>query len=599
MHVYHYAAYEDSAQAAREYGTREEELDELLRGEVFVDLYKVVRRGSASPSRYGLKQVETFYFEREADLRAGDDSILALRELARASTTRRPSTRSRTTTRRTASRRSGSATGCSSCARSCATGGRRTARPDPEPPRPRSARRRSRRRPRFASGCAPTGERDEDLLAQLLLYHRREAKPVWWAFFDRIGRTSEELQDGLRRDRRARAGRRATGTATSSRWCRSASPCSSTSSAPATASRPGDAAAAARSSTLDDETGTLGLTRGPTLEDERRRRRALIPGGPYDTASSRRRCGGSPARASPATAATRRPVAARPRCRGRAHAVRARRCSQDDSRRAGGRLARGSTAAPRHPGAPGTGKTYTGARLIVRLMRLGRRVGVTAQSHKAIHNLLDEVERAARDRGLRVPRAQEGRALRGRRLTVRRRRTIEDVAPQPRRRTTTCCCSPAPPGCSRARTWTAWSTRFRRRGRPGLARRRARGRDCGAQRRPARRPAAARPGLAGDPSRAARRPRCSRHLLGDDDTVPAEPRALPLAHLADAPRRLPLHLARPPTRGGSTVPECARQRIDSPGLSGTGLRWLRSSTRATAARHPRRPSAIAPSGRRC
>src|SRR5262249_54221422 len=60
-----------------EYGTREEELDDLLRGEVLVDLYKVVSQGlRLSHPRYGLKQVETFYFERTADLRAGDDSII-------------------------------------------------------------------------------------------------------------------------------------------------------------------------------------------------------------------------------------------------------------------------------------------------------------------------------------------------------------------------------------------------------------------------------------------------------------------------------------------------------------------------------------------
>jgi uncharacterized protein len=46
-------------------------------------------------------------------------------------------------------------------------------------------------------------------------------------------------------------------------------------------------------------------------------------------------------------------------------------------------------------GPPGTGKTWTGARLVTELMRRGRRVGVTATSHKAIHNLLKEVERAA------------------------------------------------------------------------------------------------------------------------------------------------------------------------------------------------------------
>src|SRR5207249_11982906 len=51
-------------------------------------------------------------------------------------------------------------------------------------------------------------------------------------------------------------------------------------------------------------------------------------------------------------------------------------------------------------GPPGSGKTYTGARLIVRLLSPGRRVGVMAQSHKAIHNLLAEVERAAREEGV-------------------------------------------------------------------------------------------------------------------------------------------------------------------------------------------------------
>jgi uncharacterized protein len=46
-------------------------------------------------------------------------------------------------------------------------------------------------------------------------------------------------------------------------------------------------------------------------------------------------------------------------------------------------------------GPPGSGKTYTGARMIVDLVRSGRRVGVTANSHKVIGNLLDEVVRAA------------------------------------------------------------------------------------------------------------------------------------------------------------------------------------------------------------
>jgi len=46
-------------------------------------------------------------------------------------------------------------------------------------------------------------------------------------------------------------------------------------------------------------------------------------------------------------------------------------------------------------GPPGTGKTYTGARMIVALAREGKRIGVTAVSHKVIKNLLKEVMRAA------------------------------------------------------------------------------------------------------------------------------------------------------------------------------------------------------------
>lgn len=41
-------------------------------------------------------------------------------------------------------------------------------------------------------------------------------------------------------------------------------------------------------------------------------------------------------------------------------------------------------------GPPGTGKTYIGARMIVELVQQGKRIGVTAVSHKVIRNLLDK-----------------------------------------------------------------------------------------------------------------------------------------------------------------------------------------------------------------
>ena len=46
-------------------------------------------------------------------------------------------------------------------------------------------------------------------------------------------------------------------------------------------------------------------------------------------------------------------------------------------------------------GPPGTGKTYTGARMILDLVQVGKRIGVTAQSHRVIGNLLEAVVRAS------------------------------------------------------------------------------------------------------------------------------------------------------------------------------------------------------------
>jgi AAA domain len=51
-------------------------------------------------------------------------------------------------------------------------------------------------------------------------------------------------------------------------------------------------------------------------------------------------------------------------------------------------------------GSPGSGKTYTGARMIVELVKRGHRVGITATSHKVISHLLDAVCKVAREAGV-------------------------------------------------------------------------------------------------------------------------------------------------------------------------------------------------------
>jgi len=93
MHIYHYAPYETShlvAMAAR-HGVREGEVDRLLREGVFVDLYPLVLRTVRVGSRsYSIKKLEPLYMGadvRTSDVQKGDDSIVqyvAAREFAAA-----------------------------------------------------------------------------------------------------------------------------------------------------------------------------------------------------------------------------------------------------------------------------------------------------------------------------------------------------------------------------------------------------------------------------------------------------------------------------------------------------------------------------------
>ncbi len=79
--IYHYNHYETTAlkRLAMRHGTRETELDTLLRGRRFVDLYVVVREAlRISEPRYSLKNVERFYRPaREGEVGTAVDSIVA------------------------------------------------------------------------------------------------------------------------------------------------------------------------------------------------------------------------------------------------------------------------------------------------------------------------------------------------------------------------------------------------------------------------------------------------------------------------------------------------------------------------------------------
>jgi uncharacterized protein len=151
---------------------------------------------------------------------------------------------------------------------------------------------------------------------------------------------------------------------------------------------------------IDDVSGTLKLRRGAKLRDSPLPG-AIAPGGPYDTDAQRAaliRLALSVADDDGRYPAL-RDILARtpPRIVGHTPGVDIQTTDLARQRALAGGLD-GSYLFVQGP--PGTGKTWTGARLIVDLMRRGRRVGVTATSHKAIHNLLDEVERAAKQEGV-------------------------------------------------------------------------------------------------------------------------------------------------------------------------------------------------------
>jgi predicted RecB family nuclease len=82
MHIYHYAPYEPAAlkRLMGRYATREEELDRMLRAKLFVDLYQVVRHAiRAGVESYSIKRLEPFYgFQRNTALADANAALAVL-----------------------------------------------------------------------------------------------------------------------------------------------------------------------------------------------------------------------------------------------------------------------------------------------------------------------------------------------------------------------------------------------------------------------------------------------------------------------------------------------------------------------------------------
>jgi predicted RecB family nuclease len=211
LHLYHYNHYEPTAlkRLMSKYGTREAEVDELLRRKVFCDLYVVVRQAMRiGQESYSLKELEGFYpFERDAEVTQAGGSILAYEDYL---DSRDPAQLEAIAEYNDDDCRSTYAL------RNWLLDERAEAERQFDTVLPsRDAIEAKERSPEAEARLAETArlkdelnaglpeEEDEgtpdqrarQLMADLLEYHRREAKPEWWAYFDRIGETPDELVD--------------------------------------------------------------------------------------------------------------------------------------------------------------------------------------------------------------------------------------------------------------------------------------------------------------------------------------------------------------------------------------------------------------------
>jgi predicted RecB family nuclease len=404
LHIYHYSHYEPTAlkHLMALYGTREEEVDELLRREAFVDLYQVVRRSiRISHDSYSIKSVRQFFMPEagHGEVTGGSESMIEFQRWLDTGDPRILDAIERYNEE--------------DCVSTLELHKWLLARRhelehqfDLKLPFRALPERRNEPVVTERDEHADTRNRLNALaqpwastLGHLLDYHRREAKPEWWAYFDRSKKSLDDLLED---------------TESLSYLEPSADdpapllyslvhtlrfpPQEFKLAVDARVEGPFGEGFVGTLEWIDAENGALGLRRGrnstaplPT---------AVIAGRPVPTKAQRAAIG----RVSDAVA----------NGKSRYRAV------EDILRQSAPRFVSAHVGCIQTTdlaaqiqlvgnldesylfiqGPPGSGKTWTGARIIVALIAMGKRVGVTAISHKAIHNLLSEVERVAIAQGV-------------------------------------------------------------------------------------------------------------------------------------------------------------------------------------------------------
>ena len=408
MHVFHYAPHELSKlrSLSVKYGTREAEVDDLLRGEVLVDLYTVVRQGcQVGEDSYSLKKLERHHdFERlEKRVRQGGGSIIAYETWLETADDELLE-----------SIRAYNEEDCTSTLslrdwllnemRPAAEAQFGVDFDDLREPEPEEAHGPPKWMPDALALIEPltaglpahgdeddTGQAERRLLSHLLLYHWREGKPTWWRYFDLRKKPLDDLLD----DRDAIAYLEPDLDHPPAPFKRSLD-YSFTFPVQEFRLKPGVA---------DDPTTDEGYSVVAVEENRVVLRRGATRPAPTPVALV-------DATVIPVTvlrealmtlassllAGEDRFRAARALLRRDPPALSSGALGEDIDALVSATLGLDHSVLPVQ-GPPGTGKTFRGARMIVAALAAGRRVGITAPSHAAVQNMLAEVERCAHEQG--------------------------------------------------------------------------------------------------------------------------------------------------------------------------------------------------------
>ena len=422
MHIYHYAAYEKTAvrRLAPKHATRERKLDDLLRNEVFVDLYTVVRQGLVvgTPS-YSVKDIERLYLPpREGEVKSAVGSIVAYQKWldSRESDDWRQSMILEEI-------RDYNRIDCESLERLCRWlrsvqqehgigylstegSGAATAKEESEKEIPPNVQLAEEMWKQVNEGRVPR-ERvaTHELLAGLLEFHWREARPVHWRMFERQAMTHEELADDLDcLGDLTRTKKPPTPVKRSRQYEYAFDPDQDTKlHVGSECYFSHDLGVKTTIMALDPVKGRVEIKLGPRYKQEPPARLSLIPNEHVPAAAI------ANAIYRYTEAWTRKEIISQAvddllhRCQPRFRGPSGGALVKPDSElvpQVADLVSRMDETTLCIQGPPGTGKTFTAAAAIVELLRKRKRIGITANSHKAILNLMATVAQQSEEAGI-------------------------------------------------------------------------------------------------------------------------------------------------------------------------------------------------------